>query len=292
MRVTEIWQSRDRPTLSLEFFPPRTSEAAEKLDKSIANLSELKPDFVSVTFGAGGSTRDGSRQLVGKLKNEVGFEVLAYFAGYGLSPDQIFTVLNDYRNLGVESVLVVRGDKPRYKDLRPHPGGFNHASELIEFVRPRFDFCVGVAGYPEGHSEAESKEKDVEYLRLKVDKGAEYIITNYFYDNRFFFEYVERCRSAGIDVPILPGVMPIYGLRSMERSSAICGASITEQVRMGIAGFREDDTKSLREFGVEFAVDQCRELLEAGVPGIHFYTINRSLSTIRIVEQLRGEGLI
>ena len=292
MKVTEIWESKRRPTLSMEFFPPRTPEAAEKLDKALLKLSALTPDFASVTFGAGGSTRDGSRQLVDKLKNETGFEVLAYFAGYGLSPDEILAVLDRYEALGVENILVVRGDKPRYKDLKPHPDGFLYASELMAFVRPRYSFCMGVAGYPEGHSEAESREKDIEFLKQKVDNGAEYVITNYFYDNQFFFDYVERCRKAGITVPIVPGVMPIYGLKSMERSSAICGASITEQVRMGVAEFSEDDKKAVRDFGVGFAIRQCRELLGAGLPGLHFYTINRSLSTMRIVEELRGEGLI
>jgi len=292
MKATGIWNSSQRPTVSLELFPARSPKGAENLEKTIDELVTLGPDFVSVTFGAGGSTREGSRQLVDKLKNEKGLEVIAYFAGYGLGPDDITAVLDSYEDLGVETILVVRGDPPHdQKDFEPHPQSLPHASDLLSFLRARYSFCLGAAGYPEGHIEAGSKEKDLEYLKLKVDKGAEYIIANYFYDNRFFFDFVERCKGIGIGVPILPGVMPIYSAKMMETLANLCGATITDEVRQGIARLPEDDKEALQNFGIDFAVGQCKGLIEAGVPGLHFYTMDRSVSTMAVVNRLKREGL-
>ena len=184
MKLTELWNASPKPTISFELFPPRSEKAAASLEKAIDALAALGPDFVSVTFGAGGSTREGSRQLVDKLKNEKGLEVVAYFACYGLGPEDIAGVLDSYREIGVETILAVRGDTPREGEFVPHPDSLPHATDLVSFIRPRYDFCVGVAGYPEGHIEAQSKAQDLEYLKLKVDLGAEYIITNYFYEMR------------------------------------------------------------------------------------------------------------
>ena len=293
MKVTNLWGAEHKPTVSFELFPPRSPKGAEKLEKTIDDLSALKPDFVSVTFGAGGSTREGSRQLVEKLKTEKKLEVVAYFAGYGLGPEDIAAVLDDYQTLGLENILVVRGDEPKdLEDFKPHPHSFAHASDLIEFIRPRYDFCLGTAGYPEGHIDCESKDKDLEYLKLKVENGAEYIISNYFYDNRYFFDFVQRCRALGIDVPILAGIMPLYSVKMMNMLAGMCGATITDKVRNGLASLPEDDKESLVNFGIEFATDQCRELLKAGVPGLHFYTMDLSKSTVGIVNRLRDDGLL
>ena len=291
MRLTDMWNTRRKPTISFEFFPARSSEAAERLEKVIDRLAALKPDFVAVTFGAGGSTREGSRQLVAKLKDEMGLEVIAYFAGYGLGPEDIVGVLDRYQEIGIENILVVRGDAPR-EDFKPHPKSFPHASDLVEFIRPRYGFCIGVAGYPEGHVEAASKEKDLEYLKLKVSRGAEYIISNYCYDNHYFFDFVQRCRAVGIDVPILPGVMPIYSVKMLEMLAGICGATITERVRAGIAALTEGDKEALHAFGIDFATEQCRELLSMGVPGLHIYTMDRSTSAAAIVTRLRDDRLL
>jgi len=293
MKVTDMWGSGRGPTLSFELFPARTEKAAASLEDAIDVLADLKPDFVSVTFGAGGSTREGSRQLLEKLKREKGLEVLGYFAGFGLGPDDITAVLDSYGAMGIKNILVVRGDPPREDDgFQPHPDSFAHASDLLAYVRPRYDFCMGVAAYPEGHIEAESQAKDLEYLKLKVDTGAEYIICNYFYDNQYFFDFVERCRAVGIELPILPGVMPIYSVKMMDILANLCGATITQEIRDGIAALPEGDTQALVAFGIEFAVRQCRELLEAGVPGIHIYTMDRSQSAAGIVNRLRGDGLL
>ena len=292
MKITELWSPGREPTVSFELFPARSEKGAVSLEKAIDKLSALKPDFVSVTFGAGGSTREGSRQLVAKLKHEKGLEVIAYFACYGLGPEDITAVLDSYRNMGLENILAVRGDPPHDEDFEPHPDSLPHASDLLAFIRPRYDFCLGVAGYPEGHIDAPSKERDLEYLKLKVEQGAEYIITNYFYDNAYFFDFAGRCRAAGIQVPIVPGVMPIYSVKMMEMLAGMCGATITDGIRRGIASLPEGDKEALVEFGIEFATRQCRSLLEAGVPGLHIYTMNRSISAVAIVNQLRSEGLL
>jgi methylenetetrahydrofolate reductase (NADPH) len=186
----------------------------------------------------------------------------------------------------------VRGDTPRDGDFEPHPDSPPHASDLVSFIRPRYDFCLGVAAYPEGHIEAESKGKDLEYLKLKVDLGAEYIITNYFYDNRYFFDFRERAMAAGIDVPILPGVMPVYSVKMMEMLAGLCGATITDGLRKGIDALAEDDKKGLVDFGIDYAFKQCEELINNGAIGIHFYTMDRSISTEAIIKRLRSEGLL
>jgi methylenetetrahydrofolate reductase (NADPH) len=293
MRVTDLWTTKKQPTISFELFPARSIEAADKLEKVIDNLSAVKPDFVSVTFGAGGSTKEGSYQLVKKLKNEKGFKVVAYFACYGLGPDDITSVLNSYKELGIETILAVRGDAPKEMEgFQPHPESLPHASDLLAFLTKRYDFCLGGAGYPEGHIEAESKEKDLEFLKLKVKNGAQYIIANYTYDNRCFFDFVDKCRSLGIDVPILPGVMPIYSIKMMESLSNVCGAAITDEIRLGLAQLPPNDNQAVANFGIEFACRQCKELIENGVPGIHIYTMDRSKASVEIVTRLRKEGLI
>ena len=292
MKVTELWNVDQTPTISFELFPAKSEKGAAALEKAIENLAALKPDFMSVTFGAGGSTREGSRQLVNKLMQEKGQEVVAYFACYGLGPDAMINVLDNYQEMGVESILAVRGDTPHDDEFKSHPESLPHASDLVSFIRPRYEFCLGVAAYPEGHIDAASKDKDLDYLKLKVDQGAEYIITNYFYDNQYYFQFVDRCRAAGIELPILPGVMPIYSIKMMEMLAGMCGATITDEVRKGIAALDEGDKEALLNFGIENAFQQCVGLLQNGAIGIHFYTMDRSASSEQIVTRLRGEGLL
>ncbi len=192
----------------------------------------------------------------------------------------------------METLLVVRGDAPHdNKDFIPHPESFKYASELIEFINSRFDFCIGAAGYPEGHIEAASTEKDIEYLKLKVTKGANYIITNYCYNNRYFFDFIKKCGDKGIDTLIIPGVMPIYSIKMMENLAKLCGATITEEIKEKLYQLKPDDKDAIENFGIEFAINQCRELIQHGVPGIHFYTMDRSSSSKAIVASLRSEGL-
>ncbi len=292
MKVIDLWKSDQKPTISFELFPARSEKAAGTLETTIDQLTALNPDFVSVTFGAGGSTREGSRQLLKKLRHEKGLDVLAYFACFGLGPEDIVSVLDSYQAIGVRSILAVRGDAPRDEAFEPHPDSLPYASDLVAFIHQRYDFCLGVAAYPEGHIDAPDRKKDLEYLKLKVDQGAEYIITNYFYDIRYFFDFVERCRDIGIEIPIVPGIMPIYSVKMLEMLAGMCGATITEDVRKGLASFKDGDKDALIAFGIEFAYRQCAELLRAGVPGLHIYTMDRSVSTVGLVNRLRAEGLL
>lgn len=292
MKVIDLWKADQKTTISFELFPARSDKAAENLEKTIDELTALNPDFVSVTFGAGGSTREGSHRLLQKLKHEKGLHVLAYFACFGLGPEDITSVLDSYQALGVGSVLAVRGDAPRDEAFEPHPDSLPYASDLVAFIRQRYPFCLGVAAYPEGHIDAPDRKKDLEFLKLKLDQGGEYIITNYFYDTGYFFDFVDRCRGIGIEVPIIPGIMPIYSVKMMEMLAGMCGATITEDVREGLASLDEGDKDALITFGVEFAYRQCAELLNAGVPGLHIYTMDRSASTVGLVNRLRAEGLL
>jgi methylenetetrahydrofolate reductase (NADPH) len=292
MKLTDIWSTKKKPTISFEVFPARSPKQAGNLEKALDKLATLNPDFFSVTFGAGGSTREGSYQLIEKLKNQKNMEVLGYFACYGLGPEDITAVLDSYRDLGIENILAVRGDEPRDdENFKPHEQSMPHATDLIEFIRPKYDFCVGGAGYPEGHIQAKSREKDLEYLKLKVEKGAEYIITNYCYDNKYFFDFLERCREAGITVPILPGVMPVYSVKMMHALAGLCGATITDKLKAGLDAIDMEDKEAVLNFGIDFAYEQCKGLLETGVIGIHFYTMDRSKSVNEIITRLRNDGL-
>ncbi len=285
--------SNGKPVISFEFSRPKSGKAAANLDKALVKLKKMNPDYVSVTFGAGGSTRDGSIQLVDKLQNELGFEVVSYIAGIGLAPDQLTGVLDRYRDLGIETMFVIRGDAPTWEEsYQPHPESLPHATEMITFIKERYGFCLGAAGYPEGHQESVSLDQDIEYLKLKVDSGAEYIVAQYFYDNSFFFDFLARCRAAGITVPIVPGVMPIYTVKLMETLANVCGTTIVDEVRQGLARLVPEDNKAVAALGIELATRQCRELLEQGVDGLHFYTMNRANSVVAVLESLRAEGLI
>jgi methylenetetrahydrofolate reductase (NADPH) len=293
MHLTDLWNPGCRPSLSFELFPARTPAGRDKLPGTIDELGMLAPDFFSVTFGAGGSTREGSRELVRWLKQEKGHEVLAYFAGYGLPPSDVSAVLDAYRDLGVENLLAVRGDEPRdAPDFRPHPDSFPYASDLVAFVRPRYSFCLGVAGYPEKHVQAVSRDSDLEVLKRKLDLGAEFVISNYFYDNRYFFEFRDLCQARGISVPIVAGIMPIYSIKLTESLAATCGATIPDPVRAGLASLPENDKDAVSTYGVELALEQCRGLLKEGVAGLHLYTMDRSASPKAIVTRLRDEGLL
>ncbi|OGF64699.1 MAG: 5,10-methylenetetrahydrofolate reductase, partial [Candidatus Fischerbacteria bacterium RBG_13_37_8] len=224
------------------------------------------------------------------LEKEV--PVTAYLAGICLTESQVKNILDNYHAIGVQSVLCVRGDNPHDGAPAEDTGDFQHATELLTFVKSNFGFQLGAAGYPEGHVEAESKETDWDYLKLKVDKGAQYIISQYFYDNDYYYEFAENCRKRNINVPIVAGVMPIYSVKMMENLAAMCGATITQRVREGLAQINVEDKEAVGAFGIELALQQCRELLRNDVDGLHFYTMDRSQSVAKIVQQLRKEGVV
>jgi methylenetetrahydrofolate reductase (NADPH) len=291
MRVTSLYENK-KNVLSMEFFPPRNAEAALTFGKTIDKLSQLNPDYMSITFGAGGSTRDGSYQTVKELMRDKKLPTVAYIAGYGLGPNEIKEVLDKYKGLGVETIFVIRGDKPKGDDFSPHPDSFSYASDLIRFIKERYDFTLGCAGYPEGHIEAESLEKDLEFLKLKVDNGAEYVVAQYFYDNAYFFDYVAKCRALGITVPIIPGIMPVYTIKMTHMLSKVCGSAITDELKSKIDAVDPEDKEAVLAMGIDFAVDQCKGLLKEGVSGLHFYTMDRSKSTSEIINRLKKDSLL
>jgi len=291
MRVTDVYNSK-KNVISMEFFPPRNEKAAENFGGIIDKLAESKPDYMSITFGAGGSTRDGSYQTVKQIMIDKNLPTVAYIAGFGLSPDEIREVLDKYKALGIETIFVIRGDKPKGDDFTPHPDSFSYASEMIAFIKKHYDFTLGCAGYPEGHIEAESLEKDIEYLKLKVDNGAEYIVCQYFYDNKLYFDFVDKCNAKGINVPIIPGIMPVYTVKMTNMLCKVCGSSITDDLQAELDAVDAEDKNSVLELGINYASKQCKDLLKQGVPGLHFYTMDRSKSTTEIIQHLKQENLL
>jgi methylenetetrahydrofolate reductase (NADPH) len=289
MKILQFYEMKEKPVISLEFFPPKDIDA---FDKDVDELMLLKPDYVTVTFGAGGSTRDGSYKTVKKLIEDKNLPVVAYIAGYGLSPKEITDVLDKYQALGIGTIFVIRGDKPREADFKPHPESFTYAYEMIGFIKEHYDFTLGCAGYPEGHLEAESLEADIEHLKLKIDSGAEYIVTQYCYDHGMYADFVKKCRAVGIDVPIIPGIMPVYSIKLTNMLSRLCGATVPEEMRQKLDSLAEAGGEAVLDYGIDQAVEHCRGLLRQNVPGLHFYTMDRSRSTSEIVRRLKADNLL
>jgi methylenetetrahydrofolate reductase (NADPH) len=276
------------PAFSFEFFPPKDAEGVAKLFETVAELRPYEPTYVSVTYGAGGSTRNMTVDLVGRIKSELGLEAMAHLTCVGATQDELRGVLDELRSRGVENVLALRGDPPKGEsEFRPVPGGFANASELTRFVRENYDFCIAGACYPETHPEAVSFDVDLHHLKEKVDAGAEFLITQLFFDPAEYFAFVERARGVGIKVPIVAGVMPITNVAQVKRFTQMCGAKIPQDLLERLEPHEEDRAR-VQAVGVEFATEQCRELLRGGAPGIHFYTLNRSLATREILDRLRS----
>ncbi len=287
MRIAERLKAAT-PTYSFEFFPPKTPEAVERLYETVTALKRLRPTFVSVTYGAGGSTRELTIELVTRMKHELGVETMAHLTCVGHTQGELADVLDRLAENGIENVLALRGDPPRGQTEFVRPaGGFGYAQELARFVAERRQFCVAGAAYPEKHVEAPDLETDLRHLREKVESGVEFLITQLFFEPDRYFRFVERARAMGIDVPIVPGIMPITNVAQIHRFTAMCGASIPEALRDMLERVKDDDT-AVVALGVEWALDQCRRLLEGGAPGIHFYTLNRSHSAQMILDALRG----
>lgn len=286
MRIRELL-SAGRPSISFEFFPPRDDAGFAALRDSVASLRELRPTYVSVTYGAGGSTRRHTIELVTEMKREHGIESMAHMTCLGASRDEIHDVLARLASAGVENVLILRGDPPKGSTtFEPHPDGFRYACELAAFARQHFRFCLGGACYPEKHPEASTIEADIEHLKRKVDAGCEFLITQLFFDNRLYFEFVARARAAGIGAPIIPGIMPITNVAQVERFTKLCGASIPDGLLTELRRFQDDPT-AVQMLGVSHATAQCLELLQRGAPGIHFYTLNRSPAARTILKGIQ-----
>lgn len=277
------------PCFSFEFFPPKTDEGTANLLKTLEDLAPLEPGFVSVTYGAGGSTRDRTVELVTRIKRDTGIEAMAHLTCVGHTREELRGLLHTLAGAKIDNVLALRGDPPQgQKTYEPVEGGFRHASELVRFIRDEdFNFCLGGACYPEGHVETASRDDDLRHLKAKVDAGLDFVITQLFFDNAFYFDFVERARRAGINVPIVPGIMPITNFEQVHRFTRMCGATVP--MRLGLQLERvKDQPEALVQLGVAHATVQCMELLARGVPGIHFYTLNKSPATRMIVSALRA----
>ncbi len=292
MRIADAFGPGKPPTISFEFFPPRTLEAEARLFETVQQLAPLKPTYVSVTYGAGGSTRKLTRDIVVRIKRDIGIEAMAHLTCAGHTKDELAEILDDLTAAGIENVLALRGDPPRGQTVFvPTAGGFAHGSEFAGFINGRWDVCIVSAAYPETHPEASDAETDLRHLREKVDNGAQVLVTQLFFEARTYFDFVERARAAGITAPIIPGIMPVTNVSQIERFTTMCGATIPSSLRDLLAGVR-DDEDAVTAIGIEWARHQCRVLLEGRAPGLHFYTLNRSHSTREILALLRAEGRV
>ena len=288
MRIDEIIARSERPVFSFEFFPPKSDEGVSQLFTTLKELADLQPGFVSVTYGAGGSTRQLTIELTSAIKRETGIEAMAHLTCVGHSRGELAEILERFKSAGLENVLALRGDPPKDEStFTPAPDGFSHGNELMQFIRARgYDFCLGGACYPEAHLEAGGLDEEIEHTRRKVGDGAEFLITQLFFDNAFYFHFVERARKAGITCPIVPGLMPITNIAQIERITRMCGATVPMRLRLALEK-RKDDPEAVLQLGVAHATLQAADLLANGVPGVHFYTLNRSRASRMIVTALQ-----
>ncbi len=288
MKIKQILESTR--TISCEFFPPRTSEGIPGVFEAVERLKHFSPDFVSVTYGAGGSTRAFTEEITAGLKDQHQLEVMAHLTCVGQTKEELNDVLVRLNELGIENLIALRGDPPRGQEgFVAVEGGFQYAIELIKHIRENFEFGVAAACYPEGHTESPDLDTDLKHMRLKVERGAEFLITQLFYDNSDFFKLMDRAEKAGIDVPIIPGVLPILSTGQIRRFTSMCGAKLPVKLDQQLEKYSDDDDAA-RELGVEYATQQVRELWDNGVPGVHFYVLNRSYSVSKILENLAIPG--
>jgi methylenetetrahydrofolate reductase (NADPH) len=288
MRIADLF-GRGEPLFSFEFFPPKSPAGEQALLRTIAKLRDLQPSFVSVTYGAGGSTREKTIDIVTRVKREHGVEAMAHLTCVGHDCDEIAAILDRLAACGIDNVLPLRGDPPQGETRFVRPAnGFGYASELVRFIRARgYRFCLAGAGYPEGHQECRDLGLDTAHLHEKVAAGVDFVITQLFYDNADYFAFVERARGAGIGVPLIPGIMPITNVAQIERIARLCGARIPAPLRDRLHAAEGDDT-AVQSIGIAYATEQCRALLAGGAPGIHFYTLNQSPATAAILAELRA----
>jgi methylenetetrahydrofolate reductase (NADPH) len=287
MRIDELYAGASEPVFSFEFFPPKSDEGERNLYDALKQLRELRPAFVSVTYGAGGSTRDKTLEIVSRVRAEYGLEAMAHFTCVGATEQQLRETLDQMANAGLENVLALRGDPPAgQEEWTKTEGGLEYSRELVELIRSDYGFSIGAACFPETHIHATSPDDDLRYLKEKVDAGAQFLITQLFFDNARYFDFVERARAVGIDVPIVPGIWPITNVAQIQRVTKLSAASLPGNLLEELHS-RAGETDAVMQFGVAYATLQCAELLAGGAPGIHFYTLNRSPATRAILSALR-----
>ena len=277
-------------TISFEFFPPREADGVPGVIDVVKDLQRFSPDFVSVTYGAGGGTRAFTEEITMRLKAETDLDVMAHLTCVAQNRADVHGVLQRLQAAGIENVIALRGDRPPdLADTEPASDEFPHATDLITHIRDNFNFGVAGACYPEGHTESESLDTDIAYARMKQDMGADFLITQLFYDNAFFYELQERAAAAGINIPISPGVLPILSTPQIRRFTSLCGATIPAELDERLER-HADDNRAVREIGIEHATRQAEDLWANGVPGIHFYVLNRRYSVSHILEDLNIDG--
>lgn len=288
MKIKDILE-KTRP-VSFEFFPPRHAEGIPAVLETLNELKVYCPDFVSVTYGAGGSTRAFTEEITFEAKRTTGVEVMAHLTCVGQTKEEIHGVLERLEAEGVENIIALRGDPPRgTTEFVPVEGGFDHATDLLQHVKANFDFGVAAACYPEGHTESVDLDADLEYVKMKVDNGADFLITQLFYDNKYYYDFLERARAFGIDVPIIPGLLPVLNSAQVRRFTTLSGSEIPPDLDKLLDKYADNDD-SARDMGVEYATAQVRDLWDAGVPGVHFYVLNRNYSVSRILDNLTIPG--
>jgi methylenetetrahydrofolate reductase (NADPH) len=286
MRIDHILAA-DGPTFSFEFFPPKTEVGERNLYEALSELRTLDPAFVSVTYGAGGSTRAKTIEIVKRIREQYDLEAMAHFTCVGATVPQLKTTLDEMREAGIDNVLALRGDPPAGQEQwSKTEGGLEYSRELVELISDGYPFAIGAACFPETHIHATNPQADLEYLAEKVAAGVDFLITQLFFDNALYFDFLARARAFGIEVPIIPGIMPITHAGQIERMASMCGASIPAGLRRELHA-RDEKPEAMLDFGVAYATLQCAELLAGGAPGIHFYTLNRSPATRAIVSALK-----
>jgi methylenetetrahydrofolate reductase (NADPH) len=291
MRIDQLFAEK-LPTISFEFFPPKTDAGFASLFKTIDELAPLRPSYVSVTYGAGGSTRQKTISLVERIQRELNIRSMAHLTCVGHTADEINHILDELWTAGIRNVLALRGDpQAGQTQFVPVEGGFGFASELANCVRARHPFCIGVAGYPEGHPQCLNRIRDLEMLKLKVDNGGRFVVTQLFFDNADFYRFRDAARQMGIDVPIVAGIMPITNVQQIKRFVTMCGAKIPHPLLVRLEKL-ESDPQAVQAAGVEYAIEQCRDLLSHGVAGLHFYTLNKSIATVQIVKALNARHAV
>ena len=281
-------RAAQRPVISFEFFPPKTDEGERNLlEKALPALLQAGADYCSVTYGAGGSTRDKTLRIVERIQRQHGLTAVAHLTCVCATREQIRELLQQIRALGVQNVLALRGDPPGGGEFQPTPGGFEFSNELVRFIREQGDFCIGVAGFPEGHIACkQGKHVDWSYLKQKVEDGADFVLTQLFFDNADYFEFRDHLNGRhGVKVPLVPGIIPILSGSQIKRFTALCGSRIPGPLGAKLDELGENDA-AVAEFGIEYATRQCEELLRGGAPGVHFYTLNKAPSTVQVLKNL------
>ena len=289
MRIDEAIAQSDQPTFSFEFFPPKTPEGETNLEAALAELQHMDPTFVSVTYGAGGTTEEKHRtvETVARIKEHHGLEVMAHFTCVGATVDELRRMLDRMAEAGIRNVLALRGDPPPGQDWTATEGGLSYSRELVELIRDEYDFAIGAAAFPETHIHAESPEADLAHLKAKVDAGVGFLVTQLFFDNNDYVDFVARARAAGIEVPIIPGIWPVTNYKQIARVTSLVGSRLPEPLLSELDA-RIDQPEAVAGFGVAYATLQCADLLARGAPGIHFYTLNKSPATRAIMSALRA----